>query len=223
MKRYKQIILAGILITISTLFSGCGTQGVLAIGKDYTLPNISNVKHLVSNGSVGFEWSTITNSRVAGIKVYRTLAGGKRYKRIATLDDRFSSHFVDSDVLPNRDYIYKFVTYSTFKESTTGYSVEVHTKDAYEPISFTKAYMLESGVVKVLWKLHPRSEIVGYIIERKIDGGSWKYLARVSDRLMPEYVDRSAAIGYSYSYRVIAVSGNGAKSLPSTPSHITVR
>jgi len=89
-------------------------------------------------------------------------------------------------------------------------------------VTFVKAYMSDKGVVKILWSPHANPEISEYIVERKIDGGRWKYLAKVRGRLMPEYIDKSSAIGYSYSYRIIARSVNGIKALPSSPASLRI-
>jgi fibronectin type 3 domain-containing protein len=226
MKRFNQTIYLVISLTTMLILSSCGTQGMLAIGSDKTLPKITQVKHIVSRSSVGFEWPAIKDSRVQGIKVYRTIPQNtkdQRYTKIASIDDRYATHYVDRDIVANQSYLYTFTTYSLLKESLPGRVISIHTGEAFEPVSFIKTYMSDMGVVKILWNPHPSPEIDGYMIERKISGGTWKYLALIKGRLMPEYIDKSAAIGYHYSYRVIARSSSGVRSLPSEISEITVK
>jgi len=226
MKRYSSILCLPILGMLSIALSGCATQGMLAVGNDATLPKITQVKHIVTKSSVGFEWPAIRDSRVIGIKVYRAIPQNTRdqkYTKIASIDDRYATHFVDRNIAPNQTYLYTFTTYSLLKESLPGIVIKVHTPEAFEPVSFIKTYISDKGVVKILWNPHPSPEISEYIIERKIAGGEWKYLALVKGRLMPEYIDKSAAIGYHYSYRVIARSSSGVKALPSVASEITVQ
>jgi len=226
MTRFKKSVFISILWMLTILFSGCSTQGILAIGSDETLPKITQVKYIVGKSSVGFEWPAIKDSRVKGIKVYRAIpqnTADQRYTKIATIDDRYATHFVDRKIAPNQTYLYTFTTYSLLKESLPGKVIKVQTGEAFEPVSFIKTYISDMGVVKILWNPHPDPEISAYIIERKISGGKWKYLATVRGRLMPEYIDKSAAIGYTYAYRVVARSSGGVRALPSEASEITVK
>jgi len=226
MKRSRKAICTIALLLSAILFSGCATQGILAIGSDKTLPRITNVKHIVGKSSVGFEWPAIKDSRVKGIKIYRAIPQStkdQKYTKIASIDDRYATHFVDRSITSNQTYLYTFTTYSLLKESLPGTVIKVQTLEAFEPVGFIKTYNRDKGVVKILWNPHPNAEISGYIIERKISGGKWKYLAQIRGRLMPEYVDKSAAIGYTYSYRVIARSSSGVKALPSEASMVKVQ
>jgi len=211
---------------LTILFSGCSTQGILAIGSDKTLPKIIQVKYIVGKSSVGFEWPAIKDSRVTGIKIYRAIPQGnkdQRYTKIATIDDRYATHFVDRNIASNQTYLYTFTTYSLLKESLPGRVIKIKTQEAFEAVSFIKTYTSDKGVVKILWNPHPNPEISGYILERKIAGGNWKYLAHIRGRLMPEYIDKSAALGYRYSYRIVARSNGGVRALPSEASEIVVK
>jgi len=225
----RRFVRSGYLIYLGIVLlalSGCSTQGILAIGSDKTLPRITQINYLVGKSSVGFEWPAIKDNRVKGIKVYRAIpqnTKNQRYSIIATIDDRYATHFVDRHIAPNQTYLYTFTTYSLLKESLPGKVIRVQTHEAFEPVSFIKTYISDKGVVKILWNPHPDPEISAYIIERKIAGGDWKYLATVRGRLMPEYIDKSAAIGYTYAYRVIARSSSGVRALPSVASEITVK
>jgi len=226
MKRSYQSVYLPVLILLSLVFSGCATQGILAIGSDKTLPKITQIKYIVGKSSVGFEWPAITDSRVKGIKIYRAIPQNtteQRYTKIASIDDRYTTHFVDRNVASAQTYLYTFTTYSLLKESLPGKVLKIRTQEAFDGVSFIKTYLSDKGVVKILWNPHASPEIAGYIIERKIAGGQWKYLASVKGRLMPEYIDRSAAIGYRYSYRVVARSNSGTRALPSEVSEIQVK
>ncbi len=226
MKRFNRYSSSIVLLLLTALLSGCATQGILAIGSDKTLEKITKIKYIVGKSSVGFEWPAIKDSRVKGIKVYRAIpqhTKDQRYTKIASIDDRYATHFVDRNIAPNQTYQYTFTTYSLLKESLPGSVIKVKTQEAFEAVGFIKTYNRDTGVVKVLWNPHPSPEISGYIIERKVQGGKWKYLATVRGRLMPEYIDKSAAIGYTYSYRVVARSSSGVRALPGEASTIKVQ
>ncbi len=213
------------------LTSGCNSlQSLVTIGVDRSLPVIRDVKVLVEKSSVGFEWPAIQNPKVKGINVYRAIPstdGGTKQKfyKIATIADHFATHYVDRSIRPNQRYYYTFTTYDLLHESPHGTVVKVRTSSPYKPVAFVKVYLRDSGVVKVLWKPHPNPRIAGYVIQRRLAGGEnkWRYLASVKGRLMPEYIDVSAAKGYRYSYRVIARSSDGVLSVASQPATLMVR
>jgi fibronectin type 3 domain-containing protein len=208
---------------------GCvDPQSLVTVGVDESLPAIRQVNVLVEKSSVGFEWPAIKDPKAKGINVYRaTPSKGKKQKfyKIATIDDHFATHYVDRTIQPNRRYLYTFTTYNLLHESPHGKIVRVQTSTAYKSVEFVKVYLRASGVVKVLWKPHPNPRISGYVIQRRLSNGDakWRYLASVPGRLMPEFIDSSAAKGHAYSYRVIARSSSGVLSVASQPASITVK
>ena len=216
-------------LTLLFLAEGCtDPQSLVTVGVDASLPAIRQVNVLVEKTSVGFEWPAIHGTQAKGINVYRAAPSkGTRQKfyKIATISDPYATHFVDRSVLPNHRYLYTFTTYDLLHESPHGKIVRVQTPSAYKPVEFVKVYLRGSGIVKVLWKPHPNPRIAGYVIQRRLGQGEakWRYLAGVSGRLMPEYIDSSAAKGYTYSYRVLARSSDGVLSQPSQPATLMVR
>jgi fibronectin type 3 domain-containing protein len=228
MRSFSLSLFAAALLSGFALQGCTDPQSLITIRTDSSLPRITQVNVLVEKSSVGFEWPAIKDARVKGINVYRAEAarGAKqKFVKIATIGDRFATHYVDRTILPNRRYLYMFTTYNLLSESLTGKVVRVQTSAAYKPVEFVKVYLRSPGVVKVLWKPHPNPRIAGYVIQRRLDGAKnpWRFLANVPGRLMPEYIDSSAAKGYRYSYRVIARSNNGVLATPSAPATIRVR
>jgi len=219
---------AGLISTF--LMQGCtDPQSLISISTDKSLPRINDVKVLVEKSSVGFEWPAIKDARVKGINIYRATPekGSKqKFVKIATIGDRFATHYVDRSIQPNRRYLYMLTTYNLLHESPAGKIIRVQTSSAYKPVEFVKVYLRSPGVVKVLWKPHPNPRIAGYIIQRRLDDSpkpTWRYLASVPGRLMPEYIDSSVAKGHRYSYRVLGRSSSGVLSTPSAPASIQVR
>jgi fibronectin type 3 domain-containing protein len=208
---------------------GCvDPQSFVTVGVDESLPTIRRVKVLVEKSSVGFEWPAIKDPKAKGINVYRaTPSSGKKQKfyKIATIDDHFATHYVDRTIQHNQRYLYTFTTYNLLHESPHGKIVRVQTSSPYKSVEFVKVYLRASGVIKVLWKPHPNPRISGYVVQRRLSNGNakWRYLASVSGRLMPEFIDSSAAKGHTYSYRVIARSSSGVLSFASQPASIAVK
>jgi len=228
MKRFNPMPFAVALLT-AFLSNGCvDPQSLVTISTDKTLPTITKVNVLVEKSSVGFEWPAIEDKRVKGINVYRATPGKgrtQRFVKIATIGDHFATHYVDRNIQPDRRYLYTFSTYDLLHESPNGKILRVQTPSAYKSVEFVKVYLRDSGVVKVLWKPHPNPRITGYVIQRRLGKSTakWHFLARVPGRLMPEYIDASAAKGYRYSYRVLARSSSGVLSRPSAPATLLVK
>jgi len=227
--RRSNLIRSGIVLITMFFSEGCtDPQSLVTLGVDSSLPAIRQVNVLVEKTSVGFEWPAIKNPKVKGINIYRATPGKgskQKFYKIATISDRFATHYVDRDVQPSHRYLYTLTTYDLLHESPHGKIIRVQTPAAYKPVEFVKVYLRDSGVVKVLWKPHPNPRISGYIIQRRLAGGKdkWHFLATVSDRLMPEYIDNSVAKGFRYSYRVIARSSSGVLSTPSQSATILVK
>ncbi len=224
-KYYKELYYLPLIVLV-TLFSGCSQlQSVTAMQMDLSLPKIKNVRHLVDRTSVGFEWPEIKDKRVAGVDVYRAVKSDTKeatYTKIATIGNRYATHFVDTSIVPNTTYLYMFRTFSTLYSSAPGEVVSIKTMPPLPPVNFAKAILVDSGVVKLLWPPHPNPVIYDYVIERRLKGDKWKYLATVKGRLSPEYIDMSAVRGRVYGYRVVARSADGIRAIPSNESTVEV-
>jgi fibronectin type 3 domain-containing protein len=174
--------------------------------------------------SVGFEWPTITDARVHGVNIYRSVptTGNQTFERIGSTSNRFATHFVDTRVQANANYLYTFTTYMIGKESKYGAILNVKTLPHLEAVSFVKAFVVAPTAVKLLWAPHSNQSIIGYRIERSVGNGSWKYLTEVRGQLMAEYVDTFVHQGQSYHYRIFAKSYDGLLSYPSTLMSISL-
>jgi len=191
------------------ILNGCGAiNGLMVYKTDTTLKGIYDVQALPTQSSVGFEWKKIEDSRIHGVNIYRGIPtqGRQSVKRIGTVSNRYATHFVDRRVKPNTSYIYTFRTFSLGKESTQGRVLKVKTAPALKGVNFFKSYNVAPGVVKLLWSPHVNESISRYVIERSVNGGSWRFVANVKGRLMVEYIDTFVRRGNSYRYRIFAKS-----------------
>ena len=216
MKRSILVLLA----TVSITFNGCSgvVQQITTYESDPTLSELQSVKALPRRNSIGFEWPKITDSRVRGINVYKKVAGEQ--KLISTISNTYATHFVDTQVQPGSAYIYTFKTFRFGKEAINGTEVKVKTLPPLPGVSFLKAYRVDPGTVKLLWKPHSNESVDAYIIERSVNGGEWRYLAQVKGRIMVEYIDSFVRPERNYTYRIIAKSYDDTRSKPSKPTQI---
>jgi uncharacterized protein len=93
---------------------------------DASLPLVENIRTLASGNEIGFEWTPIYGNTIEGYYLYR-LEGG-RMKKIATIKDKYVSHYVDTKLAPNTTYSYQMSTYSSDKhESAPSLSISATT------------------------------------------------------------------------------------------------
>jgi len=209
-----------LLWTLSLLaFNGCGEgiKGLMIYDTDPSLKTIKEVRSLPMQNSVGFEWKKIEDKRVHGVNIYRgnPSQGSQSFKRIGSAGTRYTTHFVDTNVKPDRTYLYTFTTFSLGKESNHGAVLKVKTRPPLNGVTFVKAYNVAPGVVKLLWAPHSNQSINRYIIERSVNGKEWKFMAQVDGQLMAEYIDTFVHPGNSYRYRIIAKSYDNIATKPS--------
>lgn len=61
---------------------------------DASLPRIEGLRTLAGSTEVGFEWTPIYSAEIEGYYLYRQ--DGNSMKKIATIKDRYISHYVDT-------------------------------------------------------------------------------------------------------------------------------
>ncbi len=224
MKKLTPIILLAVSLLI---FSGCSA------GKDYSLggmqlpsfgekkldrglPTIKELKAKTDMSKVALEWQPIKDKRIAGYRVFR---GDNKngFKLIATIKDRFQSHYVDTDLYQSINYTYKVSSYtndgrvsmvSTAKVAKTG-------KQLASPI-LLEASKNYPDRIKLIWKVHPDRVTNSYIVEKRdLDKNRWRRIATLKDRLTVEYIDKNVKPAQEYSYRIRAKSYDNVTSNPS--------
>lgn len=205
------------IIYIITLFllSGCS----IFSGKLTTDPNIKAIdKPLYKStpNAIVLEWKPRFNDyNIDGYNIYKKTPYDKDLKLIATIKSRYVSHYVDSNLLPNRTYIYGITVYSgKGKESQIKSLLSAVTKKTLEPIPYVVAISGLPKLVKILWRIYDDRGVTSYIVERRTSSG-WKIIGKVKNRLNVEFIDSGLEDNREYSYRVIAVTGNDIHSKPS--------
>ena len=216
-KSYLKILLLNILLLSS----------LEAFFTDISLPKVTGVKSVSDRNSIGFEWKPLFRyQNIQGVNIYRAKAvpGAKQvYTKIASISNRFATHFVDTNIEPNTNYFYTFTTYSGLSESLYGDIVPVKSAPPYKSVHLVSAEVVGDHTVKLLWVPSNEPTVFEYIIERKRDGGKWHYLKSIKGRLYPEYIDLTVAKGHSYSYRVFARDAMGMTSYVGNALKVEVR
>jgi len=224
MKKQIQILLLTVLLLI---FSGCS-------GKDYniggiTMPsfsqkildkNLARIKGLKSKvglSKVALEWDPIISKEIAGYRIFRS-DRQSGYKLIATLPDRYRSHFTDKNINPNMHYNYKVSSYTNdgrVSLASSAKNVKATRGRLPAPIIIEASKDFPSRI-KLLWKIHPNKEVNSYIIERLAPGErTYKTLIGIDERLSVEYIDKDIVPSQSYKYRIRARTYDNVISSPS--------
>ncbi len=205
------------------LFNGCSGISPKPSDEakiDKTLPIIK----LTQNGtvedmnSIAFEWSAIADERVKGVYVYKqkNSASGSELKHYKTLDNRFTTHFLDRDITPNTSYTYGFKTFSQNAESQMSEMKTLSSLPVLQSVVWIKSIENMPRAAKIIWRPHENQKVKAYSIERRtLEEESWKKIATVDGRLNAEYIDTGLKDDFVYKYRVKVITFDGITSTPS--------
>lgn len=212
-----------------SLLTGCAQQpkAAKAVTIDNTLPIVSLNGSLTDITSAAFEWKPVEDQRVIGYNIYRSTPGAQDAKmaRIATVDSRFATHYVDEGLTPNTEYQYRFSSLS--KESTESEGSETLsaiTLPMIAPVSFFQSVGNMPRSAKLLWRPHPNIRINGYIIDRlNVNDQQWAKIATLTGRLNAEFIDKDLKDGQVYYYRVRAVTFDHLITEPSETAKVVTK
>lgn len=216
----KQLFLPT-LVAISLLFSAC-TQQPSAPKEpviDPSLPTVSINGHIESMTSIAFEWKPLGDARVKGYYIYRNDPSSKDAKlnRIAVVEGRFVSHYSDTSLSPNTNYVYRFSSYNEkMQESRASETFRVRTEPLLESVSFFDSIGNLPRMAKLIWRPHDNPLVKGYLIERQtVEKPEWEQIVSIEPRLQAEYIDKNLDDNRVYKYRLRVVTFEGIKSHPS--------
>ncbi|MBU0720139.1 hypothetical protein KJ877_02220 [bacterium] len=209
--------------TVSLLIlSGCGAspkpKAEPVIDTTLEVVNLTDNGTILDMNAVAFEWYSIKDKRVKGIYVYKaspsSVNGEITY--YATVDSRFKTHFVDTEILPDTKYTYYFKTFSKDAESVQSKTVTVNSLPVLESVSWIHSIENMPRSAKIIWRPHTNEKVKAYIIERKtLEDEKWLTITTVQGRLNAEYIDEDLKDNFVYKYRVRALTFDGLVSFPS--------
>jgi len=221
----KKLIQSILLIVSIILISGCDVNNLqVPTSKpkiDPTLPVVDaqSIKTIPDMTDIAFEWRGSVDASVKGYHIYRSdmLEDGEQLRRVKSIKNRYVSHYIDSDLKPDTQYLYAISAFGDDDfESVASKSITVKTKPIFPSVSFITAIDQLPRQIKVLWRPHTNQRVKKYIIQRNDNKNlEWKTIDTVGPRLQAEYIDIKLGDSQEYSYRIISVTFDGIKSLPS--------
>lgn len=202
------------LTALLLLLSGCsnlnnlGTPAKPKVDETLEVINSSSIKSISEITSIAFEWKKVEDPRVVGYNFYRANMhkDGRRLKLIKTLDNRYTTHFVDSDLEPNTKYVYQISSKgSNGFDSRTTKAYVAQTAARALPVSFVQGISDLPNRIKLVWRPHEDLRIEHYEVQ-VFDSttNNWKLLKRIKGRLNAEYIDMGLGNNETQRYRVIA-------------------
>ncbi len=221
MRRLVKIISSTLLLL---LISGCTTANLTEPEKpkiDATLESVDSesIRSIPDITSVAFEWKKVDDLRVDGYYIYRANMSqeGNKLKRVKFVENRYSTHYVDTKLEPSTRYMYA-ISSGTKQDSeskpTNAYTIE--TLPIPEAVSYIQAISNMPRQVKVLWRPHPSERIKYYVIERTTPTtAKWEELDEIEGRFQVEYIDTKLEDNIVYMYRLKAYTFDGIESQPS--------
>ena len=211
---------------MAIIATGCSTRGIgVPSGKPEVkadLPTVASIRSITSMTAAGLEWNMVPSMKIEGYRIYRLdpNAEDKKLKRIAQVDDRYSTHFVDTGLKPGTEYIYQISTYDKEGyESKQSSPTRVRTAPMIHSVSFVRAITDLPHRIKLIWRPHQDMRVVAYVVERSTVSHpeKWEKLGEVKNRLSAEYMDKNLGDGEVYVYRVRCKLCNGLVTPPSQP------
>lgn len=214
----KKSIKASLFTAFVIGFSACSSTANLSeITPLENLTMVNNIRTLQGMREIGFEWDPIYDQAIDGYKIYRRVLNDETStdKLIATINDRYATHYSDNNLTPDTAYAYTFATFN--KQGLSKLStINVKTINKIEPVSFIQAIAGLPNKIKIIWRPHTDSRVVKYnIYKQDANSSKWYKLATVNNRLSAEYLDDVKPNLYA-KYKVTALTYNGVESDAST-------
>ena len=220
----KQLIKIVSSVLLILFVSGCTGPNGIGLG---STPDVDENLQIVDSGSlktisdmnaVAFEWGRIDSPNANGYYIYRSLMQkDAKLTRVATIKNKYVTHYVDENLEPDSQYLYSFSTRGeNGKESRQTPVLTVATLPRLESVSYITAISDLPRQIKVLWRPHDNQRIKSYILEKTDPStAKWRTVATINGRLNVEYIDDDLEDNQVFSYRLYAVTFDGIKSKPS--------
>jgi fibronectin type 3 domain-containing protein len=216
--------LSSLLIVSLALFSGCGGGSPKPKEEviDNTLPIVTLTKNgtIVGMKSIAFEWESIKDPRVKGIYIYKSSPGESyaqsELKLYKTINNRFTTHFLDDNIEPDTQYGYAFTCFSKDAYGAQSKTIVVNSLPVLSSVSWIFSVTGMPRTAKIIWRPHNNEKVKEYIVERKtLEDEEWEKIATIKGRLSAEFIDTDLKDNYVYKYRVRVKTYDDIVSTPS--------
>lgn len=222
MKKLHLIISSIVLMLVCNACSSVFGNKQLQVSQH--LPKVENIQTISDMTSIAFEWESKGDESINGFYVYRGTEAEPEMKLIATLKDKYQTHFVDSGLKPNTKYLYTIKTYNDAGYvSANAQTIEARTTERIATMPFVESIQNLPKRIKLIWRPHPDVRVSSYVVERAGEDGKFKMIDEVKNRLSAEYIDDNLKADQNFQYRVYAKTFDGVYSQPSRVMSATTK
>jgi fibronectin type 3 domain-containing protein len=193
---------------------------------DRMLPTVQFVKTNADPSSVILEWKPVHSRKIAGYRIFRSDKSAKGgFRLVKTLTDPYASHYTDTGLNPATSYTYMVSVFT--KDGRVSMPVRSNptlTQNRIKAVPYFKAMSNLPDRIKLIWKVHPNSEVDRYIIQRKeLKSRIWRTIKTINNRRVVEYIDQGVQPGVLYNYRIVAKTYDGVFAYPSNIERAVAR
>ena len=181
--------------------------------------NSSSLKSISGMTAIAFEWKKVDDVRVIGYNFYRANMhkDGRRLKLIDSINNKYTTHFVDKELEPDTKYVYQISSKAADGiESNTTNAYITQTLPRIVPVSFVQALSDLPNRIKIVWRPHPDLRVAYYKIEKfNTTLNEWNTEKKIKGRLESEYIDTGLDNNETFKYRVTAYTFEDVSTNPS--------
>ena len=208
------------LASLTLLFSACSVAELTTPKQtqlNENLPKVQSLKSISDLSNVAFEWEPLYGENIQGFYLYRSSEKEPQMKLVATIKDKFQTHYVDTKLESGTKYRYMMKTFNEQGHfSEDGQMIEISTQPRLEPLAFVQAITNLPKRIKLIWRPHTDLRVNAYIIERKrVEDKEFEKIGEVKNRLSAEFIDEDLKPNQNFQYRIIALTFDDIKSEPS--------
>ena len=209
----KKLTTSILLASSLVVFSGCEKE--LKVAKpniDINIPTIDSksIKSISDYQSIALEWKSVPEVDVSGYYIYRAnmQKDGRKFKRIATLYNKYKTHYLDKNLESNSKYSCAIsVVGKSDAESASSKAVMASTLPNFQSVSLITSISKLPRQIKILWRPHTNPRVKSYILEKLSPTESkWEEIAKIDDRYSVEFIDENLGDNETCMYRIRAVT-----------------
>ena len=172
----KRLIKSILLTVLLMLASGCEVPKALQaptsepkIDENLPVVNVQTIKTIPDIKSVSLEWAGTDKENIGGYYIYRKdlEKDGAKFTRIGVVNDKYTKHFIDTELTQNTKYAYCISVIGTNGfESNPSDARATRTYPVFDSVSLINATSNLPRKIRIEWLPHDLLSIKEYLLEK---------------------------------------------------------
>src|SRR4051794_28098331 len=196
-----------LLLSVSTLALGMGPARAVV---DTTAPApVRNMTTSAATSRVKLDWSSNSESDLAGYLVYRSNTANGTYTKLTTTP-RTSSDYSDTAARAGFPSYYKVTAVDKTGNESSPVAVTNTRKDGIKPVAVKSltGVRTDNGI-KLDWADNTEADLAGYVVTRATSSSGTYTKLTANPIKVSTFEDQTASAGGTYYYKVSAVDFSG--------------